>query len=247
MRIPDEKLHIIMKRCIEWAQKQSCSKRDLQSFLGSLLYVSKCVKSSRIFLSRMLDTLRDHHFKNTIVLDAEFHKDVNWFKQFLFQFNGTTFFNKSPITATIELDACLTGLGGSFGDLVYTLPIHTHKGSIVHLEMLNILVALKLWGHLWKSKKVIIKCDNQAVVSVLSSGKCYEKYLTDIARNILFYTALNDINIIPIHVLGRNNRAADLLSRWTGDHKDTAELYSLVLHPVWCRVDPNYTVVDYSI
>ena len=51
--VPSEKLAEIKKLCQHWLQKQSCMKRQLQSLLGSLLYVSKCVKNARFFLNRM--------------------------------------------------------------------------------------------------------------------------------------------------------------------------------------------------
>ena len=49
--------------------------------------------------------------------------------------------------SAVNLDASLTGLGGAFGDFVYTLPIpkNFHDYSIVQLEILNIVVALKIW------------------------------------------------------------------------------------------------------
>ena len=56
---------------------------------------------------------------------------------------------------------------------MYALPIPCGFGNytIVHLEMLNIMVALKVWGQHWSNKCVEIKCDNLAVVSVLQEGK----------------------------------------------------------------------------
>ena len=64
----------------------------------------------------------------------------------------------------IELDACLDGLGAVWKNYVYHLPIPRHYLSltIVHLEMVNILVALKAFGPFWTKKKVLVKCDNQA-------------------------------------------------------------------------------------
>ena len=47
--IPSEKLAEIVQLCGDWNSKTYCSKRDLQSLLGSLLYISKCVKHSRFF------------------------------------------------------------------------------------------------------------------------------------------------------------------------------------------------------
>ena len=46
--VPQEKLEEIKRVCQNWAQKSYCTKNQLQSLLGSLLYVSKCVKQSRL-------------------------------------------------------------------------------------------------------------------------------------------------------------------------------------------------------
>ena len=47
--VPQEKLENILKTCELWTNKNKCNKKELQSLLGSLLYISKCVKSSRFF------------------------------------------------------------------------------------------------------------------------------------------------------------------------------------------------------
>ena len=171
--VPQEKLANIQKICIHWVGRQNCTKKELQSLLGSLLYVSKCVKSARIFLNRMFDTLRSHFGKDHILLDHQFHRDLNWFTKFLPHFNGIAFFNHIPFCMTIELDACLEGLGAICQNQVYSLkiPKNFENYSIVYLEMLNILVALRVWCHHWATHRILLKCDNQAVVSVLNSGK----------------------------------------------------------------------------
>ena len=73
----------------------------------------------------------------------------------------------------LQPDACLTGLGGCWGNMVYYLPIPLGFKSldIVHIEMANILVADKILARTWTGRRVLIKCDNQAVVAVLNSGK----------------------------------------------------------------------------
>ena len=45
--------------------------------------------------------------------------------------------------------------------------------NIVHLEMLNILVALRVWNQCWAKSRVRIACDNEAVVHVLNSGRTW--------------------------------------------------------------------------
>ena len=51
--IPKPKIQEIMNTCNAWHHKTHCTKRQLQSLLGSLLYISKCIKMSRFFLNRL--------------------------------------------------------------------------------------------------------------------------------------------------------------------------------------------------
>ena len=91
---------------------------------------------------------------------------------------------------------------------------------IVQLEMVNILLAVKLFQAHWAGRKVLIKCDNEAVVSVLRSGKNKDPYLGACIRNIWYACALADIDVNYVHVRGLDNRVTDLLSRWRGSGKD---------------------------
>ena len=121
-----------------------------------------------------------------IHLDAEFHKDLNWFLTFFTSFNGVTMYDIRPISGHIYLDACLTSL------VVYTisLPLGFEHYSIVHLEMLNIVVALKVWGPMWRDAWIQIHCDNLALVQVLTSGGSRDPILSTCACNIWLLSAL---------------------------------------------------------
>ena len=61
-----------IQSCHEWHIKRFCSKRQLQSLLGSLLYICKCVKPARVFLNCMLTRLGDNANNDTIFLSKEF-------------------------------------------------------------------------------------------------------------------------------------------------------------------------------
>ena len=87
---------------------------------------------------------------------------------------------------------------------------------IVHLETVNILLAVKVFRKFWNGKCVLMKCDNQAVVAVLQSGWPRNPFLVACERNISYIAGLDDVDLQYIHVLGKNNKAADLLSRWIG-------------------------------
>ena len=145
MSVPPETLASLVTMCQQWKNKKSCTKRQLQSLLGSLLFISKCVRPARIFLNRMLAFLRCMGVQKMATLTSEFFRDLNWFCTFLKQFNSVVYYDPRPIQAELHLDACLTGMGGVFGNQCYALPIprNFRQYSIVHLEMLNIVVALK--------------------------------------------------------------------------------------------------------
>ena len=53
MSVPPEKLENV-KMCDEWQNKKFCSKRELQSLLGSLLYVSKCLLNGMLQFFRSM-------------------------------------------------------------------------------------------------------------------------------------------------------------------------------------------------
>ena len=79
------------------------------------------------------------------------------------------FFNHAPVRMVIDLDASLEVSGAICQNQVYSIkfPKNFENYSIVHLEMLNILVVLIIWCLQWAASKVFFKYDNQAVVSVL--------------------------------------------------------------------------------
>ena len=80
--IPPTKLQDIVHLCKNWSTKTYASKTDFQSLLGSLLYITKCIKPARYFLNRMLELLRQNYNNNKILLTSEFFHDLAWFNTF---------------------------------------------------------------------------------------------------------------------------------------------------------------------
>ena len=202
--IPEEKMCQIKQTVNEWQSKTTCSKRQLQSLLDQLLYIHKCVRPSRTFLNRMLDLSHQNYDASTIKLTQAFRRDLRWFSRFLDKYNGVSMYNHRKIDHVIELDACLDGLEGVWKTYVYHLPIPRHYLglTIVHLKMVNIMVALKIFGPFWATKKVLVKCDNQAVVAVLTHSKTRDPFLAACARNVWLLAALYDLELRYIHIKG---------------------------------------------
>ena len=247
--ITKDKIEEIISLCKKWTDKTYCSKKELQSLLGKLLYITKCVKSSRFFLNRMLELLRNAGKRERIVITAEFRRDLNWFDQFSQKFNGTAFFSHIPVKHNIELDACLQGLGARWGNSVYAvaLPLGYKQMTIVHLEMLNIMVTIRTWGKFWAGQKICIHCDNQAVVCVLTTGKTKDSILAAIARNILMEISQFDINLKTVHIKGKCNQVADSLSRWFLDRNCQKIVYEAISNPIWSYVPIERLNIDWLI
>ena len=216
------------------------------------MFVHKVVHAARYFVNRLLDTLRNMTKQKT-PMSNPIRQDINWFLTFVKDFNGTATYMHTNLYSmdVIELDACLTGLGGRFNQCVYTYQFKDNEipsmFTIVHLEMWNVLLALRLWGQAWKNKQVIIKCDNEAVVSVVNTGVTKDNGLGAIVRNIWLETALKDIKLKLIHVQGKNNQCADLLSRWHLVTDNWHKLVTMINQPVWCHVTSDMLQINLSI
>ena len=182
-------------------------------------------------------------------MNDEFFKDLQWFLALLEQYNGVTFYDNKKPFEPVHLDASLTGLGGVHGQMVYALDIP--KGymnySIVHLEILNIMVALKVWGHYWKDKYIEVFCDNLAVVQVLQTGKARDSQLATFARNIWLLTSIFNIHLAITHIPGKKNSIADLLSRWNVTPDNINKLASMKPMHQWVPTHIDLTLVNYDI
>ena len=110
--IDPEKLNEIRAICSQVFLCDVVTKQEFQSLLGKLLYVSRCVRSSRIFLNRLLMTLRNHTYKGMVKLDQGTYESLSWFLTFMDSFNGVVYFDKPPVQHHIYVDASMKYLGG---------------------------------------------------------------------------------------------------------------------------------------
>ena len=253
LSIDPHKLRAIHDECLHVSHRTYLSKKNFQSLLGKLLYVHKCVVPARIFINRMLDLFRKNVSRKKIHLTTEFFKDLQWFKKILPQFNGVTIYKKPTIDEAdaLHLDACLTGIGGIWHDRVYSSPAPVIPGfelKIVHLEMINVLVALRIWGKFWQHSQVKIYCDNLAVVQVVANSKTRDPFLGACIRNLWLAAAHLDILLQVEHIRGEHNVRADLLSRMYSD-KPVNEplLQTLRENFIWDRVLPDHFNLDLDI
>ena len=108
--LPQDKLAEIQLLVHHWSRKPTATLRDLRTLLGKLLYVSQVCPQAHLFLSRMLDTLRQCPDQCSFTVSPEFRKDLAWFDQFLPTTDGTFIIHQDdrhPVQ--LYIDACMSG------------------------------------------------------------------------------------------------------------------------------------------
>ena len=225
--ITADRLTRIRQLLKEWLKKKKASKRDIQSLIGQLSFISKCVPQSRIFLNRLLSVLRGM-VKQTqvIVLTDDFKLDLRWWDEFVSIYNGASMIPEeqwSAPDAVICTDSCETGCGGYCGSEFFhsSFPgaILQQDLCIHNLEILAVVVAVRLWSGEVKGRKILVYCDNEASVSAINSGKSTDRFTAAALRELWYWCCLADFQIRALHIPGVENRLADYLSRWHLEEK----------------------------
>jgi len=204
-----------------WLGKKSATKRELQSLIGKLQFISKCILFSRIFISRLLLVLpklrhQNHKFRPS----SQFKKDIIWWKTFVTSFNGVTLLPHSTWSdpdAVLSTDAGLSRGGGWIKGHYFACKFPEcvlDRGHHINiLELLSIMVALKLWVSKLAYLRVTIYCDNTASVATINSGRTRDAFMLKILREIAMLCASQNCQIRAVHLPGTDNRLADQLSR----------------------------------
>ena len=120
--------------------------------------------------------------------------------------------------ALFSCDACPSGCGGMMQDSYFheKLPpiIQEMKHHINALELLTIVVALKLWGSKLMGKKLLILCDNMSSCRLIKRGFPRDEFHQTCLREICYTAALNEFIVRAQHIRTKENRVADISSRW---------------------------------
>ena len=129
--ITEERLLEITVLVGRWRRKRLCNKKELQSLIGKLCFVCKCVRQSRVFLNRLLEVLRavEWNRKTKIRLSEDFKKDLKWWDLFMKSFNGISFIPSSVWTepdVSMATDSCLDGCGGFSSDQYFHTKFHSY-------------------------------------------------------------------------------------------------------------------------
>ena len=225
MSIPELKLSEISEYVKTWETRRTASRKDVQSLMGFLNFVGGVSPPTRVYSNRILNFLREMPKHGEVRVTQELREDVSFFAELMPRFNGVTVLDKSlvPCSDKLEVDSCLSGCGGICSGEFYsrTFPnaVLNAEHHISHLEMLNLVVACRVWSHIWSGKKIQIYCDNMQTCIALQNGRSHDRFMQACLRAVFLLTAEHDIEILVCHRPGVQMACADALSRAHTDNK----------------------------
>ena len=184
-----DKLERLQSLLTSWGDRKVCSKKELESLIGTLNHACKVIRPGRSFLRRMIDLLEQnekaHH---QIRLNREFRSDLQWWTMFSTSWNGVSYLTARNMVE-IASDASGTwGCGALYGGSWFQLQwdSSTLDLAIVIKELLPIVVAAAVWGLVWRDQAILCHCDDQAVVAVLRSRTSKHPRLMHMLRCLFF-------------------------------------------------------------
>ena len=221
MEVTKERLIEIDDELKKWTSKKKATKQEIQSLAGKLQFIAKCCKPGQCFMARILATLKNlKRQSHKVYLNEEFRKGVWWWINFLPHFKSTSIIKTVSWSEPDEVfakDACLKGGGGTYKNRYFSLSFpEEFLGNITgisQLEAIMVIMAIKLWSDQLHGRKFIIKCDNDATVSVVNTGRATDIFLQHCAREITFLAFKHEFEIKAIHIPGVDNRLPDWLTR----------------------------------
>ena len=93
------------------------------------------------------------------------------------------------------------------------LDIYDTLLKIVHLGMLSLVIARKLWVRAWAHSALKFYCNNLSVVQVVCTGETRDNMQALCLKNFWLITVSYAIDLPTDHIQSCANKRADLLSR----------------------------------
>ena len=231
-RIDKVRLKEISRLVAEWRARAECSKRELQSLLGKLMFASKVVVSARTFVQRLINALKQFPVGPAsesvrMPINECIKSDLLWWEAFLDKWNGVALLLEvAPTVGLLASDASLLGFGGVCGphwfaaawpSEVITASKRANRESLPFLELYALVAAVLSFGPSLARKRIPVQLkllsDSKSAVDALLAGYSRDVGMLALIRELHFASATFSFKLHPAHIQGTSNSLADALSR----------------------------------
>ena len=220
LHVDQDKIVELKSELSKWARKTVAKKCELQSILGKLLWVSRAVRFSRIFVARIIAEIRKLSKQtDKTTLSRDIRKDFLWWEKYLVEFSGVELIPPVTVSLAILGDAYPQG-GGSWNPVLaqYFSMRFPHymcsPDTPIHIkEFVIVLLCVRLWGPGWAGQRIVIYCDNDSVCDTCVYQKPKDLALQQLLREFLFWVC--KFNFFPVleKIGTKENHIADFISR----------------------------------
>ena len=117
MEISQEKISNIKAEINIWLFKTMARRKEVESLIGKLQFMAKCVRAGRIFLSRFIQRIRGMDRTQDYTIPGSAREDIAWWGRCAQEFNGISLMwlhANLEVDAVIATNACLIGYGRTF-------------------------------------------------------------------------------------------------------------------------------------
>ena len=223
LRLPQQKLSRLKASLRQWESRTNPSKRQLQSMIGTLKHAASVVRPGHLFTRNLIEDMkRPRGLDQRTRLTRAAKADLAWWALLADEWNGTSFLPGS-LQVTKQSPVIISDASGSWGCGAYLedskrwlqlqWPETWSKANIACKELVPIIAAAVLWGHEWYRQVVLFRSDNMSVVLALNSMSARDPILNRLLTILFFVEAYLQFDHKAKHIAGKDNRAADAISR----------------------------------
>ena len=250
LSLPHAKLERLRSEIARWEVRKTCSKRELLPIIGQLQHACCVIKQGRPFLRSLIELSRGvcelHHM---VHLNVGFRSDLRRWACFL------PIWNRSCQLSSVVLTSDASGSWGcgAYKSDGWWFQLQSWRDTYITVkELLPIVIGAAVWGSRWRGLTMSCRCDNVAVVAIVTSARSKVEKVMHLMRCLSFFLARWEVSLVCSHIPGIHNGAADALSRdalssfqrlMPGASKVPTELPYSVLNclvrgaPDWANVD----------
>ena len=179
--ISDERKSLMLEKLQSFTTCKKCTKQQLLSLIGKLSFACKVVPAGRIFLCRLVDlSMTVQRFHHHIRISQEARLDIIWWLDFLPTWPGSSLVLDTHWTSGPSMNL-YTDASGSEGWGAFWCGRWLQAGwslaqsirPILWKELFAVVNAINMWGHQWAKQKILLHCDNEAVVEIWHKGSTH--------------------------------------------------------------------------
>ena len=234
--IPEEKCIKALNQVLWFQHKRTATVKQVQCLTGILNFLNRAIVPGRVFTRRMYAKLKTTDSKGRrlkqyhhISVGREYKSDCKIWEMFLDNAEASVLcrpFTDSKLYQTSDQLAFYTDASGVLGfgcffDGRWTFGSWERKfleecePSIEFLELYALCVAIMTWEYVpsLNNKRIIIFCDNQAVVSMVNNTTSGCKNCMVLLRMLVLNNLKHNRRIAVKYIRSADNILADSLSR----------------------------------